>query len=172
MSTRSIIKFVQGKNSVTIYRHSDGYPSGFFGDFEKFIKWNGWRSADISYTVVNFVTYFKVEHALSTLKYNAESSNDGAKTIQEMLEKPNFNSALHLGYGILSNMTEKDILESWAEFYYEVNFDTDTITTFSNGKKLVKLGESKMIVNEKDKHDKSYTSIKHSKKIEKEIENY
>jgi len=162
MSTRSIIRFVQGKNSVTIYRHSDGYPSGVLPDMERFLKWNGWRSADMSYTVVNFLAFFKLENAL---RY-------GDKSLKLMLEKPDFNSQLHLGFGILSSMTEKDIIESWAEFFYEVNFDTNTITTFSNGKKLVKLGESKMIIDENDKHDKSYSGIKHSKKIEKEIENY
>ena len=163
MSTRSIIRFVQGKNSVTIYRHSDGYPSGVLGDMEKFLKWNGWRSADLSYTVANFIGYFKVEGAL---RY-------GDKSIKVMLEKPDFNSYLHLGLGILPSMTDKEILESWAEFFYEVNLETDTITSYAVCKtELAKLGESKMIVDKKDKHDKSYTSIKHSKKIEKEIENY
>ena len=173
MSTRSFIKFIQGKESVIIYRHSDGYPSGFFGDFEKFIKWNGWRSTDLSYTVVNFVTYFKVEHALHSVKYNVESKNDGPKTIQEMLEKPEFNSALHLGYGICEDMTDKEIQDSWAAFYYVVNFDEDRVTSYAATKdKLVKLGDSKLILNKEDKHEKSYTSIKHSKKIEKEIKNY
>ena len=173
MSTRSYIKFKQGKESVTVYRHSDGYPSGFFGDFEKFIKWNGWRSGDLSYTVANFVTYFKIEHALHSLKYNAKINNDDAKTIQELLEKPDFNSALHLGYGICGDMTDKEIQESWAAFYYVVNFDENTVTSYAATKdKLVKLGDSKLILNKEDKHEKSYTGIKHSKKIEKEIENY
>ena len=70
-------------------------------------------------------------------------------------------------------MTDKEIQESWAEFYYVVNLTEDKITSFAVCKdELAKLGESKLILNKEDKHEKSYSGIKHSKKIEKEIENY
>jgi len=170
MSTRSLIKFVYGKDSVTIYRHWDGYLSGVLPELEEFLKWNGWRNDDLTYTVANFVSYFKLKSALSYLADDYKVK-DKPKSLQNMLDKPDFNDYLHTGYGIFQKMTEKEVLASWAEFYYVIDLKKHTVTSYAIAKtELVNLGTSKMIA--KDPESKEFVCVKleHPKKILKEIE--
>ncbi|MGA7543419.1 MAG: hypothetical protein WBW34_10200 [Nitrososphaeraceae archaeon] len=59
MSTRSQILFVNGKDKVLVYRHSDGYPADVIPDLIGFLRWNMGRNSDIEYTIANYFYYFK-----------------------------------------------------------------------------------------------------------------
>lgn len=165
MSTRAFIKFVAGNESITLYNHSDGYPSGVLHDLDAFFKWDGLNSRGLSYTIANYVTYHKLNVALRLEK----------KSIESELKKPDHNSFLHLGYGIQSDLTDKEILDSWCEWYYVVDFDKLRISVYQiSTKKLSPNGSSKILVEKTDKPFMShkYLGLEHNKTLVKEVEAY
>jgi hypothetical protein len=61
MSTRSIIKFTDGEDTIAVYKHWDGYPESTVPLLQEFCKWNGGRNGDLEYTVANFCFWYKHE---------------------------------------------------------------------------------------------------------------
>lgn len=170
MSTRSYIKFIDGKNIITIYKHWDGYPSSTIQELEDFFKWDGVNSRG-SYTVANFITFHKVKGALHYEKNQV--NEDKEYSIKNELENPEHNSHLHLGFGIEGDLSVEAICKSWAEWYYIVNFDTMTINIYAVGKdELISCGSSKIITKENNFGDNTeFVRLDHDKKLVKEIEN-
>ncbi len=166
MSTRSMIKFKSGDEVVFIYKHSDGYPSSTMSDLDEFFKWDGVNSRGLSYTIANFVTYFKVQ--------NAMTYGDN-KDIMTELKKPDHNGQLHLGYGINANMNEAQLLDSWCEWYYVVDFDKLKIEVFTLGyepKKIIPAGHSRIMVDKQKSNfgGLTYRRLEHSARLVKKIE--
>jgi hypothetical protein len=62
MSTRSMIKFQCDDESVSVYKHWDGYPEVTIKELQTFLKWNGARNDDLPYTVANFCYWYKKGH--------------------------------------------------------------------------------------------------------------
>jgi hypothetical protein len=165
MSTRAFIKFVSGKDSITLYNHSDGYPSGVLSDLDLFFKWDGLNSRGLSYTIANYVTYQKLRFVT---QYEKED-------IKKQLSNPDHNGYLHLGFGIQSDLTEKELLDSWGEWYYVVDFDKFRISVYQiSTKKLTPNGSSKILVEKTDKPFEShkYLGLEHNKTLVKEVEAY
>jgi len=138
LSTRTIIRFKQGKEFVDVYQHSDGYPSSTIPELERFLKWNGTRNDDISYSVANFVTFGKleslihrIEWAKSDKKSNSLSDSDKIylKSIKEIFESQQPNSmGLHTGYGILGQLSDVELNDGAydMEFFYVIDFPDNT----------------------------------------------
>ena len=63
MSTRCQILFrfngQYTEGEVLTYRHSDGYPESVLPDLVDFLKWNGGRNSDPSYTMANYFFWNK-----------------------------------------------------------------------------------------------------------------
>ena len=92
--------------------------------------------------------------------------------MQDMLDNRDTNDYLHTGYGIFQKMTEKEVLESWAEFYYVVNLKNHTVTSYAITKtELVKIGTSKMMSKDPESKEVICEKLDHPKEILKEIEN-
>jgi len=127
LSTRTIIRFKQGKEFVDVYQHGDGYPSWTIPELERFLKWNGIRNDDLSYAVANFVTFGKLETFVHWIDWDKEFKNKkpNAENMRKLFQNGDSNfSALHTGYGIVGQLTDKELNEGEfdMEFYYVVDF--------------------------------------------------
>jgi len=138
LSTRSYIEFKQNSSRIQIYQHSDGYPSSTIPEIERFLKWNGIRNGDLSYTVANFVTFCKLETIVHFIKGATKDKvgnswrKEYRKPFPKLFEESESNmSMFHTGYGIQPELlTDREILESGAEYFYIV--DLPTCDTFDN----------------------------------------
>lgn len=124
MSTHAEIKLVQGKDSIRIYQHSDGYPSWTIPAIQRFLKWNDDRNDNLLYSVANFVTFFKIENVLNWMEHAKDDpKSEYSKKFEELFPNASSNfSAFHTGYGIVPDKVEID-----AHWEYIVNLDTKTI---------------------------------------------
>lgn len=172
MSTRAFIKFVGNGESLTIYHHWDGYPSYVMPELEEFLIWNGFRADSVSYTVANFVTWDKVRSALRHVKDKYfKDDPKHPKSFEELFKKADFNDYLHTGFGLHKELTDEQIIESWAEWYYVVDFDARKITAYAVLKEeLHKVGNSEILYREKETHTPYPIGLKHTKRLVKEIE--
>lgn len=105
MSTRSIITFKDSDYMVQAYKHWDGYPETTVTELQEFLKWNGFRNDDLSYTMANFVYWYKNRYS-------------------EFDKEPSLNDHAHTGIGILprQSVNAKEAYDEYsAEFFYIVD---------------------------------------------------
>lgn len=105
MSTRSIIKFTDGEDTIAVYKHWDGYPESTVPLIQEFCKWNGGRNGDLSYTIANFCYWFKSNRDNPSL--DGDDDNH------------------HTGLGVLTSGDEEPHIGE--EFIYTVDFVKGTI---------------------------------------------
>ena len=142
MSTRSLITFKNEEGVIQIYKHWDGYPETTIEELQSFLKWNGHRNDDLSYTVANYCHWYKSRYAKP----------------QEDITKIDTNDHAHTGIGIQPTpiMNGKKAYEEMnAEYFYVVDLEhktideevTETIWSFTNkkGVKWAKLGDKKLV---------------------------
>ena len=146
MSTRSIITFKLGDEILQVYKHWDGYPETTVPELQKFLKWNGHRNDDLSYTMANFCYWFKTK-TFEEQKVAMEERQmvDGKKdSFYEDFMKSQ-NTSAHTGLGILPKkvMNFKQASEEYmAEYFYTVDLEyktideevTETMWSFTNKK--------------------------------------
>ncbi len=171
MSTRTILRFKQGSKINDVYQHSDGYPSWTIPTLEKFLKWNSFRSDELDYTVANFVTFGKLNHITRFMKRaKKEKSNSLNKEYRQSFEKifENANAnlgILHTGFGIEDHvLSEKEIIESSCEYFYEIELPINEIET--NIETIIPINVYEIL----DDHLKKIGSVKFSTKQSKIIE--
>lgn len=102
MSTRSTIKFQGGNESVSVYKHWDGDPEVTIKELQTFLKWNGTRNNDLSYTVANFCYWYKKDHE--------EHTGLGVMPDPEENWDQEYMYTVHLDY---NKITEKNSSEEW-----------------------------------------------------------
>jgi len=159
MSTRSIITFKSEEGIVQVYKHWDGYTDTTVPELQEFLKWNGNRSDDLTYTMANYCYWYKTKTFREQMESMAERQKvDGKKdSFYENFLKSE-NTSAHTGLGILPNkvMNFKQASDEYnAEYFYVVDLDhkmideevTETIWSFTNkkGTKWAKLGDKKLI---------------------------
>ena len=119
MSTRSLIHFIDSEgNKVSTYRHYDGYPEAVLPELEAFLKWNGGRNDDLSYTIANYFYYMKktrVEKSKKDDFYKKANKADRERMLR------NYNELT--GFGLCIG----GITDCGQEFEYEVHLPTATI---------------------------------------------
>ena len=116
MSTRSLITFKNEEGVIQIYKHWDGYPETTVEELQSFLKWNGHRNDDLSYTVANYCHWYKSRYA---------KLNDG-----DCMKKADTNDHAHTGIGIQPTpiMNGKKAYEEMnAEYFYIVDLDQERI---------------------------------------------
>ena len=126
MSTRSIITFKLGDEILQVYKHWDGYPETTVPELQKFLKWNGQRNDDLSYTMANYVYWYKMTNFNDQVKMYKD--NHTGKEVKNFIESGN--SCQHTGLGMLSNkvMNFKQASNEYnAEYFYTVDLDQKTI---------------------------------------------
>jgi len=131
LSTSCLVRFTQGKKSIDVYQHSDGYPSWTIPTLEKFLKWNGIRNDDLSYAVANFVTFGKLNHITRFMKRAKKGSSfeEYSKPFEYIFEHANSNlGILHTGFGINDKvLTDKQICNEYLEYIYKVELPENEI---------------------------------------------
>ena len=146
MSTRSIITFKSEEGIVQVYKHWDGYPDTTVPELQEFLKWNGHRNDDLSYTMANYCYWHKDTNFKSQVE--AYKNRKGSEAdMKYFLE--GHDTCQHTGLGVLPNkvMNFKQASDEYnAEYFYVVDLDqktideevTETIWSFTNkkGKKL------------------------------------
>lgn len=120
MSTRSNVKFIQGKKQFQLYVHWDGYPSSRLPDIGRFLKWNASRNEDISYTTANYVLWTKLD-----------TRNKG-ETIEDTFERVD-ETDLHRGIGLVKPCTPAGLKGSWIEYFYIVDLDKKNVKCYDIG---------------------------------------
>ena len=119
MATRCLIIFKNSLSQVVTYRHWDGYPEAVIPEIKEFLKWNGERSKDISYTIANYFYFMKksrVESRINDKWFKKQYPNK-----QKRLEIIKEDSEL-TGFGLC------DKIEDYGQEYeYTVNLDTGVI---------------------------------------------
>ena len=142
MGTRSIITFKSEEGIVQVYKHWDGYPDTTVPELQEFLKWNGHRNDDLSYTMANYCYW----HKDKSFKEQVEAYKDRKGSEADMkyfLE--GHDTCQHTGLGILPNkvMNFKQASEEYnAEYFYVVDLEhktideevTETIWSFTNKK--------------------------------------
>lgn len=130
MGTRSILEFIEGTNKIQVYRHWDGYVKGVLPDLEAFLKWNGSRSNDLSYTVANFILWSKLNGIIRNCEYAKKQSKtdkywaDQPKSVEEMFSKADSNDNLHTGFGIMDKLAnETEFIDYGAEYFYRISLN-------------------------------------------------
>ena len=132
MSTRSIITFKSEEGIVQVYKHWDGYPDTTVPELQEFLKWNGHRSDDLSYTMANFCYWYKNKHFEDQKVAMAERQMvDGKKdSFYENFMKSH-NTCAHTGLGICYGkpiMNYRKASEEYnAEYFYIVDLDQERI---------------------------------------------
>ena len=159
MSTRSIITFKSEEGIVQVYKHWDGYTDTTVPELQEFLKWNGNRSDDLTYTMANYCYWYKTKTFREQMESMAERQKvDGKKDSFYADFMKSHNTSAHTGLGILPNkvMNFKQASDEYnAEYFYVVDLDhkmieeevTETIWSFTNkkGTKWAKLGDKKLI---------------------------
>jgi hypothetical protein len=142
MGTRSIITFKSEDGILQVYKHWDGYPDTTVPELQEFLKWNGHRNDDLSYTMANYCYW----HKDKSFKSQVEAYKDRKGSEADMkyfLE--GHDTCQHTGLGILPNkvMNFKQASEEYnAEYFYVVDLEhktideevTETIWSFTNKK--------------------------------------
>jgi len=142
MGTRSIITFKSEEGIVQVYKHWDGYPDTTVPELQEFLKWNGHRNDDLSYTMANYCYW----HKDKSFKSQVEAYKDRKGSEADMkyfLE--GHDTCQHTGLGILPEkvMNFKQASEEYnAEYFYVVDLEhktideevTETIWSFTNKK--------------------------------------
>jgi len=188
LSTRSIIEFRQGKEKIQVYQHSDGYPSWTLPALERFIKWNGIRNGDLSYTVANFPLFGKLNQVCHYIQRAQKEKKSKSKMLDYMKEflKPfpklfenadSNSGTFHTGYGIHPNiLQDREICESWCEWFYVVDLPTydtfDRRDDFSVKITCYKIGKSELTLIGSTVYSQTEKKlIQTTKKLEKEMKN-
>jgi hypothetical protein len=125
MGTRSIITFKSEEGILQVYKHWDGYPDTTVPELQEFLKWNGHRNNDVSYTMANYV-YWHKNMTFEEQKKQYKDRDD--KDLLEWIKSGN--SCAHTGLGILPNkvMNFRQASEEHnAEYFYVVDLDQKTI---------------------------------------------
>ena len=155
MGTRSIITFKSEEGIVQVYKHWDGYPDTTVPELQEFLKWNGHRNDDLTYTMANYCYWYKDK----SFQQQVDSYKDRKGSVGDM---KNFleghDTCQHTGLGILPEkvMNFKQASEEYnAEYFYVVDLDqktideevTETIWSFTNkkGTAWAKLGDKKLV---------------------------
>jgi len=154
MGTRSIITFKSEEGILQVYKHWDGYPDTTVPELQKFLKWNGHRNDDLSYTMANYVHWHKMTNFNDQIEMYRDGKTD--KEVNDFIKSGN--SCQHTGLGILPNkvMNFKQASEEYnAEYFYIVDLEhktideevTETIWSFTNkkGTNWAKLGDKKLV---------------------------
>ena len=154
MSTRSIITFKSEEGILQVYKHWDGYPDTTVPELQKFLKWNGNRNDDLTYTMANYVHWHKMTNFNDQIEMYRDGKTD--KEVNDFIKSGN--SCQHTGLGILPNkvMNFKQASEEYnAEYFYIVDLEhktideevTETIWSFTNkkGTNWAKLGDKKLV---------------------------
>ena len=90
MSTRSIIKFCyDDTDHISVYKHWDGYPESTVPLIQEFLKWNGSRNGDLSYTVANFCYWFKSNRDNPSLDGDDDNHHTGLGILSSGDVNPN-----------------------------------------------------------------------------------
>ena len=131
MSTRSLITFKNEEGVIQIYKHWDGYPETTVEELQSFLKWNGHRNDDLSYTVANYCHWYKSRYAKPQELIEALDwyKSRYAKP-QEDITKIDTNDHAHTGIGIQPTpiMNGKKAYEEMnAEYFYIVDLDQERI---------------------------------------------
>tara|TARA_Y100001949_G_scaffold123838_1_gene105603 strand:+ start:408 stop:857 length:450 start_codon:yes stop_codon:yes gene_type:complete len=126
MGTRSIITFKSEEGILQVYKHWDGYTEHTIPELQKFLKWNGHRNDDLSYTMANYCYW----HKMTNFNDQIEVYGDGKtnKEVNDFIKSGN--TCQHTGLGILPNkvMNAKQGAKEYnAEFFYVVDLDQKTI---------------------------------------------
>ena len=120
MSTRSLITFKNEEGVIQIYKHWDGYPETTVEELQSFLKWNGHRNDDLSYTVANYCHWYKSRYA----KLNEKDQHS------YYMKKADTNDHAHTGIGIqptpIMNSSQA-YNEMNAEYFYIVDLDDNRI---------------------------------------------
>jgi len=120
MSTRSIITFKSEDGILQVYKHWDGYPETTVPELQKFLKWNGHRNDDLSYTMANYCYWYKNRHFKDQMDTRKFQHTD--EEIENFVKSGN--TSEHTGLGILPNkvMNYKQASEEYnAEYFYIVD---------------------------------------------------
>ena len=154
MSTRSIITFKSEEGILQVYKHWDGYPDTTVPELQKFLKWNGHRNDDLSYTMANYCYWHKMTNFNDQIEVYGDGKTD--KEVNDFVESGN--SCQHTGLGVLPNkvMNFRQASEEYnAEYFYVVDLEhktideevTETIWSFTNkkGTNWAKLGDKKLV---------------------------
>ena len=142
MGTRSIITFKSEEGVIQVYKHWDGYPDTTVPELQEFLKWNGHRNDDLTYTMANYCYW----HKDTNFKSQVESYKDRKGSEADMKSfLEGHDTCQHTGLGILPNkvMNFRQASEEHnAEYFYVVDLDqktideevTETIWSFTNKK--------------------------------------
>ena len=154
MGTRSIITFKSEEGILQVYKQWDGYTETTIPELQKFLKWNGHRNDDLSYTMANYVHWHKMTNFNDQIEMYRDGKTD--KEVNDFIKSGN--SCQHTGLGILPNkvMNFKQASEEYnAEYFYIVDLEhktideevTETIWSFTNkkGTNWAKLGDKKLV---------------------------
>ena len=87
MSTRRIITFKLGDEILQVYKHWDGYPETTVPELQEFLKWNGQRNDDLSYTMANYVYWYKMTNFNDQVKMYKD--NHTGKEVKNFIESGN-----------------------------------------------------------------------------------
>jgi len=142
MGTRSIITFKSEEGTVQVYKHWDGYPDTTVPELQEFLKWNGHRNDDLSYTMANYCYWHKDKSFKEQVKAYKDRKGSEAD-MKYFLE--GHDTCQHTGLGVLPNkvMNFKQASEEYnAEYFYVVDLEhktideelTETIWSFTNKK--------------------------------------
>lgn len=75
MSTSAQILFKFEDGQVLVYKHWDGYPKGVIPHLKEFLKWNGSRNNDPSYTIANYFYWAKTQDDATHTSYGLSYNN-------------------------------------------------------------------------------------------------
>ena len=143
MGTRSIITFKNEEGVIQVYKHWDGYPETTVPELQQFLKWNGKRNNDLSYTMANYCYWHK------NMTFEEQKSQH-----KDQMNKPFYkdffkgqDTCAHTGLGILPEkvMNYKQASNEYnAEYFYVIDLDqhriyeeiTEKTWTFTNKKAL------------------------------------
>ena len=127
MSTRSIITFKSEEGILQVYKQWDGYPETTVPELQKFLKWNGHRNYDLSYTVANYFYWYKSEHFKEQIEMYKEDHT--VEQVQKFAESGN--SIEHVGLGMCYGkpiMNYSKASEEYnAEYFYIVDLGQERI---------------------------------------------
>ena len=87
MGTRSIITFKSEEGILQVYKHYDGYTEHTIPELQKFLKWNGHRNDDLTYTMAHYCYC----HKMTNFNDQIEVYGDGKtkKEVNDFIESGN-----------------------------------------------------------------------------------
>ena len=124
MGTRCQIEFKNKYGKIMTYRHWDGYKESVITELKEFLKWNGFRNDDLSYTVANYIFYMK--------RMNEDNERNWIKEGLSKLPK-NCNwkklEQTRTGFGI----DQFEQIHGGIEWFYQVDLDNRIIKIWNLG---------------------------------------